>query len=423
MANHTLNENYNGKTMLRKWWPIVRSNFNNLLLWLTAHLNGTADRHKAEDIDYSSSQTVKQKIDSEVQNRQSADSALQSSINTEISERQNAINAEAAARQNADSAEANARQDAITSLGTTLGTRITNEENARQEAVTSINTRISNEENIRKYTDKTFEAQIAEIVEANELTENDLKAEVLVEDGYLLPISVVSRNGNEWSCKIDLSSIELKTKLFCRNKSDWGVGEYTFDITAEAEGETFQVYLEVNTIRGTSDVWVEKAAHPPFPSMVDVDGTMQFWICQFIIEAYDSNSPELDINNCTEHETVDLRELIGYHLEHCKENEARVKEELAGKAPKNHISTTKEYGGATGVDYGHVMLCDTITDSYDDADSVAATPKAVKKAYDKAESAMNLAAAPLAENIAITSANASNLDEYIRFVDGKFEAG
>lgn len=27
MANHTLNENYNGKTPLRKFWPIVKSNF------------------------------------------------------------------------------------------------------------------------------------------------------------------------------------------------------------------------------------------------------------------------------------------------------------------------------------------------------------------------------------------------------------
>lgn len=276
---------------------------------LDKHFIGTAGRHTAADIDYSESQTVKEKIDSEVQNRVSAisaeASARQSAISAESSARQNAITAEASARQSAVSAEASARETADGAIET----KVRNEESARKAADTLLRTDINN-----------LAASMGVIVDSNVLTADDLSAEVLVEDGYLLPISVVSRNGNKWNCKIDLSSIELNTKLFCCDKSDWGVGEYTFDITAEAEGETFQVYLEVNTIRGTSDVWVEKAAQPPFPSMVDVDGTMQFWICQFIIEAYDSNSPELDINNCTEHETVDLRELTGYYFEHfCSE--------------------------------------------------------------------------------------------------------
>lgn len=109
MANHTLNENYNGKTMLRKFWPIVKSNFANLLSWFNAHISGTADRHTAEHIDYDSGTTVKAKIDKEITDRQSGDSALQGKINTETTNRvngdnalQNKITAETTNRQNAD---------------------------------------------------------------------------------------------------------------------------------------------------------------------------------------------------------------------------------------------------------------------------------------------------------------------------------
>lgn len=109
MANHTLDENYNNKTSLRKFWPIVKENFAKLLSWFNAHVNGTADRHRAEHIDYDSSATVKQKIAQEITDRQNGDNALQSKLNTEITNRangdsalQNKITAEITNRQNAD---------------------------------------------------------------------------------------------------------------------------------------------------------------------------------------------------------------------------------------------------------------------------------------------------------------------------------
>ena len=61
MADHKLNESYNGETKLRNWWPIVMDNLSNMLLWCNGHISGTADRHSAEDIDYDNS-TVKDKI-------------------------------------------------------------------------------------------------------------------------------------------------------------------------------------------------------------------------------------------------------------------------------------------------------------------------------------------------------------------------
>ena len=90
MANYTLDENYNNKTPLRKFWPIVKENFAKLLSWFNAHVSGTADRHKAEHIDYDSSTTVKQKIAQEITDRQNGDSALQNKITAETTARESA---------------------------------------------------------------------------------------------------------------------------------------------------------------------------------------------------------------------------------------------------------------------------------------------------------------------------------------------
>ena len=62
MAKHSINENYNGQTKLRHWWIVIRDNLSNLLAWYNSHIDGTADRHRAEDIDYDDSGTVKEKI-------------------------------------------------------------------------------------------------------------------------------------------------------------------------------------------------------------------------------------------------------------------------------------------------------------------------------------------------------------------------
>lgn len=61
MAKHSINENYNGQTKLRHWWTVIRDNLSNLMGWYNSHIDGTADRHRAEDIDYDDS-TVKDKI-------------------------------------------------------------------------------------------------------------------------------------------------------------------------------------------------------------------------------------------------------------------------------------------------------------------------------------------------------------------------
>ena len=60
---------------------------------------------------------------------------------------------------------------------------------------------------------------------------------------------------------------------------------------------------------------------------------------------------------------------------------------VGGKAPTNHASTATTYGKGTSTNYGHVKLSDSILSTSGTAGGTAATPGAVKKAYDLANRA------------------------------------
>ncbi len=58
-----------------------------------------------------------------------------------------------------------------------------------------------------------------------------------------------------------------------------------------------------------------------------------------------------------------------------------------GKAPKAHASTATTYGAGSATNYGHVKLSDSILSTSGMTGGTAATPSAVKKAYDLANKA------------------------------------
>ena len=53
-----------GKKRLRTWWKKVENNFVKIFGAVSKHIDGTADRHTADMIDYSDTETVKAKLDS-----------------------------------------------------------------------------------------------------------------------------------------------------------------------------------------------------------------------------------------------------------------------------------------------------------------------------------------------------------------------
>lgn len=62
-----------------------------------------------------------------------------------------------------------------------------------------------------------------------------------------------------------------------------------------------------------------------------------------------------------------------------------LQEDITSRAPKNHASTLTIYGLGTGKNYGHVKLSDSHTSTSGVSSGIAATPTAVKSAYDLAD--------------------------------------
>lgn len=63
----------------------------------------------------------------------------------------------------------------------------------------------------------------------------------------------------------------------------------------------------------------------------------------------------------------------------------------SSKAPKDHASTDTTYGKGTGSNYGHVKLSDDVNSTSSSSAGIAATPSAVKSAYDLASTANSVA--------------------------------
>lgn len=82
---------------------------------------------------------------------------------------------------------------------------------------------------------------------------------------------------------------------------------------------------------------------------------------------------------------------------------------LDGKAPTKHSSTTNAYGVGNGLIYGHLKLSDSVSSKSHINSGIAATPQAVKTAYDKAVSAYNLADTKLGKDF--VSGGYTGIDE------------
>ena len=68
------------------------------------------------------------------------------------------------------------------------------------------------------------------------------------------------------------------------------------------------------------------------------------------------------------------------------------------RAPTSHASSATTYGAGDGSNYGHVKLSDSTTSISGTSDGVAATPAAVKTAYDLAASKSTLPSVTTTDN-------------------------
>lgn len=109
-------------------------------------------------------------------------------------------------------------------------------------------------------------------------------------------------------------------------------------------------------------------------------------------------------------------EIVLISKDHTAEVE-QLRTDVDGKAPKSHAVNATTYGAATGSNYGHTRLSDAVDSTSSTSGGYAATPKAVKSAYDAAVAAQGAAeAAAATANAAVTQAQLSSakteLQEY-----------
>ena len=136
-----LNFNFDGKTLLSKWWKIVRDNFTTIQ---TDH-NTLSDKLDTEITQRTNADVgLADKITAETKARESADSSLSSRINNEVTIRQAADNE--------------------------LQRNIDSETTERQTADTNISNSVKAEESARKSADKELKARIDEINANTETT-------------------------------------------------------------------------------------------------------------------------------------------------------------------------------------------------------------------------------------------------------------
>ena len=86
-----------------------------------------------------------------------------------------------------------------------------------------------------------------------------------------------------------------------------------------------------------------------------------------------------------------------------------VDDEAAKKAPTNHASTATTYGVGDATNYGHVKLSDAVNGTSGASGGTAATPAAVKSAYDLAEAALPKSGGTMSGDIAMGGSKVTGL--------------
>lgn len=151
-----------------------------------------------------------------------------------------------------------------------------------------------------------------------------------------------------------------------------------FGVWAELEGEENMIALfQTDTETG---VEIPSLADVPdfvytFYGMLGFSGTgnLQVIVDPEALASMENVGAAVAAHNTNKEAHADLREAIRTGLD--------------GKAPTNHAAVDTTHGAGSGSNYGHVKLSDSTSGTSGESGGVAATPAAVKKAYDLANNA------------------------------------
>lgn len=168
-----LNTNYSGKTLLKNWWTIVRDNFKTIQ---DAHNTEVSERQNADSV-------LQTNIDDEVTARTNGDSALQSNLNTHASEK--ATGSKYSHVELSDSVESTSKSSASiaatpyavkqaydkaaqgVSDAAAVQSNLNSEISARQSADSTLQTNINTEVSARKSADTALDTRVTAVEETS----------------------------------------------------------------------------------------------------------------------------------------------------------------------------------------------------------------------------------------------------------------
>lgn len=368
-----LNFNFDGKTLLSKWWKIVRDNFTAIQ---TEH-NTLSDKLDTEITQRTNADVgLADKITAEKTARENADSSLQKNINDETknrqtgdSELQQKISAEITERQTADSKKA----DKTELYGTDETTKHT-------------------------VTYSLTAADMAVSIDAGHSTGtvtvagNTVKSKILL-DGYSIQAADLSamfscgkgEDGDKYICiyyspetgTLTMTVEDVETSPEEGTIALMTVGYNTATVTT--------MYNRAQTFTGINNLNGLKTNNKN--SFLEAVNEIATKLTTEISDRMDENDSLSDrINTETgERQAADMQ------------LSARINS-IGNKAPLNHASTGTTYGVGDATNYGHLKLSDSVSSSNSTGNGCAATPKATKTAYDKAVEAYELADGKLDAN-------------------------
>ena len=476
-SNHELIENYDDVTWLYNWWPMVKSNFRNLLNWVTAHINGTGDRHNAADIDYNSGTvedglttlsnaietglseladadaenckyTIHQSYDVDISkigsgnnvlyividgvNNYSQMSGKAVAINTGIYQctfsspspvyvNVNGLGNKALRRPLPyDYADYDTKQYytdkycygeigrhqtlivyydgsnfILTNVAVpTKATKAIELESTDDSSYTTpkavgviagkVKDDIGDLDELNTTNKSSIVGAINSVLSfaTSGVDEDELLAALSIEffnpNAYSIGLANLTKTGNKtYKADVTLSGAYIDNKIMNESK-DYGMNKTYKDFHFSVNDlDRCGLWIDIDMLQNRSEVcqlfeFDLGDGSEPAEGYLDAGQYFQFHLCDFEIYDGDTDNPDYTVYNGYTSGVINMFEVVGGYLN--------------SKAEIDHASSYTGYGLGDDVNYGHVKLSDSTSSTNDASDGTAATPTAVKAAYDKAVS-------------------------------------
>ncbi len=476
-SNHELIENYDDVTWLYNWWPMVKSNFRNLLNWVTAHINGTGDRHNAADIDYNSGTvedglttlsnaietglseladadaenckyTIHQSYDVDISKIGSGNNVLYITIDgvnnySQMSGKAVAINTgiyqctfsspspvyvnvnglgNKALRRPLpyDYADYDTKQYytdkycygeigrhqtlivyydgsnfILTNVAVpTKATKAIELESTDDSSYTTpkavgviagkVKDDIGDLDELNTTNKSSIVGAINSVLSfaTSGVDEDELLAALSIEffnpNAYSIGLANLTKTGNKtYKADVTLSGAYIDNKIMNESK-DYGMNKTYKDFHFSVNDlDRCGLWIDIDMLQNRSEVcqlfeFDLGDGSEPAEGYLDAGQYFQFHLCDFEIYDGDTDNPDYTVYNGYTSGVINMFEVVGGYLN--------------SKAEIDHASSYTGYGLGDDVNYGHVKLSDSTSSTNDASDGTAATPTAVKAAYDKAVS-------------------------------------